>query len=476
MNLKRRTCSMLLAMIMILTVVSPGMHTFGEPAYVYGNTTSNLANYGLVCEYNGKIYFANSADSNRLYTMKEDGTACAMICEDEAQYINVLAGVIYYVNLSDNSTLYSVKIDGTGRTQLSKDQCAYVNVVNDTVYYVSITDGWKVKSCSLTGKNGKVLNSNVTGYNLNVVGENAYYISLSDNLIYRMAIATGNTTVISSAKAYQMVVYDSYVFYVNLENSRVYRINASGAASQRVYNYTSYPCSHLAVQNGVIYFSMNEKQGIIGSLEIDDFYSDTDVSAIYGACLNATSSYLYFAHIYENNGNFIYYGDMYRMTYDGSGTVRVAELIKTETGGVGTLTSNVYGIDRETGVVTGLSQQTPVTTVAEGFLVQNGTGTVKIYDASGKELTDGNVGTGCEVRLLDGEKIIESLQFVLLGDVNGDSRISAMDLLQVQKHLLKLIILQDAYCVAADVNIDGRVSAMDLLQVQKHLLKMIVIA
>ena len=65
---------------------------------------------------------------------------------------------------------------------------------------------------------------------------------------------------------------------------------------------------------------------------------------------------------------------------------------------------------------------------------------------------------------------------VLYGDVNGDSRISAMDLLQIQKHLLKMITLKDAYALAADVNKDGRISAMDLLQVQKHLLKMIVIA
>ena len=47
---------------------------------------------------------------------------------------------------------------------------------------------------------------------------------------------------------------------------------------------------------------------------------------------------------------------------------------------------------------------------------------------------------------------------------------------KIVKHLLKMITLKDAYALAADVNKDGRISAMDLLQVQKHLLKMIVIA
>lgn len=537
MNLKRRTCSMLLAIMIIWSVCYPHLlslvDAFGASAYVYGNTNSNLSNYGLVSEYNGKIYFANSADGNRLYTMKEDGTAYAKICDDEVQYINVINDVVYYVNLSENSSLYSVKIDGTGRTQISTDQCAYVNVVNTTIYYISITDGWKIKSCSLTGTNSKLLSSTVTAYNLNIVEGNAYYISLADGLIYRMVISSGAATAISSVQVHQMLVYEGYVFYIQASNSRVYRISASGSASQKGYNFTTYTCSHLAASNGLIYFSMNAKEGIIGSLEVDDIYTDTDVSAIYAACLNATDSYLYFSHIYEDNGNFIYYGDMHRITYDGKVTqsmtdvtaagtvmamidalpaanvvtkedtdnilqarqayeslsegqktlVQTASLDKltaledaVELEGPSALISSTYSIDHANGIVTGFKQQTQVSAVAAAFSGNNGLGVVKIYDASGTEVTSGNVGTRYEVRLLYGDKTIESLQVVLLGDVNGDGRISAMDLLQVQKHLLKLITLQDAYSIAADVNGDGRISAMDLLQVQKHLLKMIVIA
>lgn len=537
MKIRHRTGIILLAMIMIWSVCFPHVfslvNTLGASSYTYGNTTSNLSNYGLLAEYGGKIYFANSADGNRLYAMKEDGTAYAKICEDEVQYINVINGVIYYVNLSDNCALYSIKTDGTGRTRLSTDQCAYVNVVNTTIYYISITDGWKIKSCSLTGTNGKLVNSTVTAYNLNIAEDKAYYINLSDGLIYRMVLSTGAATVISSAPAHQMVVYGGYVFYINSTNSRVYRINASGASSQKVYNYTNYTCSHLAVCNDIIYFSMNGKNGIIGSLEIGDFYSDTDVSTLYGACLNGTATYLYFSHIYENNGSFIYYGDTHRITYDGKVTQSMTDvaaagnvmasiaalpsvdrvtredesavlqakkdyeqlteaqkaLVQTtyqeklaalearlELDGPLCLVSEVYSIDHGTGLVTGLKQQTQVTAFVAAFSGDNGLGTVKICNASGQEVTSGNVGTGYQVQLVYAEKTVETLTVVLLGDLNGDSRISALDLLQLQKHLLKMITLEGTAFTAADINKDGRVSALDLLQLQKHLLKMIVIA
>ncbi len=39
-----------------------------------GNTSGNLLNGGLFCEYDGKIYFANPNDYNRLYVMNSDCT------------------------------------------------------------------------------------------------------------------------------------------------------------------------------------------------------------------------------------------------------------------------------------------------------------------------------------------------------------------------------------------------------------------
>lgn len=122
--------------------------------------------------------------------------------------------------------------------------------------------------------------------------------------------------------------------------------------------------------------------------------------------------------------------------------------------------SDLYLIDT---VITGIAPGTDAETFLQHITVENGTAV----------LSAETVGTGVllEIYATEGE-LFASYPLVIYGDVNGDGRISAMDLLAVQKHSLKMISLQDSYLTAADVNRSGSVSAMDLLLVQKHLLKM----
>lgn len=62
---------------------------------------------------------------------------------------------------------------------------------------------------------------------------------------------------------------------------------------------------------------------------------------------------------------------------------------------------------------------------------------------------------------------------VVLGDTNGDGKVSIVDLANVQKHLLKIITLSGNNLTGADTNRDGKISIVDLANVQKHLLKII---
>ena len=68
-------------------------------------------------------------------------------------------------------------------------------------------------------------------------------------------------------------------------------------------------------------------------------------------------------------------------------------------------------------------------------------------------------------------EVAESYDVVIYGDVNGDGNINSGDLLRVQKHLLKVINLDNTpYIKAADANRDNNINSGDLLKIQKHLL------
>ncbi|OJU14357.1 MAG: hypothetical protein BGN88_05625 [Clostridiales bacterium 43-6] len=68
----------------------------------------------------------------------------------------------------------------------------------------------------------------------------------------------------------------------------------------------------------------------------------------------------------------------------------------------------------------------------------------------------------------------EQYTAIIYGDLDGDGAITAIDLLCIKKHLLKLIPLSGHSYIAAntDRGQDGVVGASDMLKLKKHLLGM----
>lgn len=55
------------------------------------------------------------------------------------------------------------------------------------------------------------------------------------------------------------------------------------------------------------------------------------------------------------------------------------------------------------------------------------------------------------------------------GDLNGDGKISTMDLVMVQRIIVGLDALNDINMIVADINGDGKISTMDIVLIQRHI-------
>ena len=81
---------------------------------------------------------------------------------------------------------------------------------------------------------------------------------------------------------------------------------------------------------------------------------------------------------------------------------------------------------------------------------------VIIRDASGKEVTSGNIGTGYTIKH-DGN----TYTVVKKGDTNGDGRMTPSDSTVILKAYVGSTTLSDAFKLGADTNGDGKITPAD---------------
>ena len=98
-------------------------------------------------------------------------------------------------------------------------------------------------------------------------------------------------------------------------------------------------------------------------------------------------------------------------------------------------------------------------------------GTAALYTADGAEKAEGTVVTGDVLKVSDKDgKVCLTLPILIYGDVNGDGKVSTIDLRIIRKHILEVTPIQGLSLAAADVNGDGKASTIDLRMMRKFIL------
>lgn len=79
--------------------------------------------------------------------------------------------------------------------------------------------------------------------------------------------------------------------------------------------------------------------------------------------------------------------------------------------------------------------------------------------------------TGDYMDLIVDNKIIATYNLIILGDVNGDSKISALDYVKIKNHIMgDKKIDGEIYKTSADVNEDGKISALDYVRIKNYIM------
>ncbi len=129
-------------------------------------------------------------------------------------------------------------------------------------------------------------------------------------------------------------------------------------------------------------------------------------------------------------------------------------------------TDSKYGLDKDNGYLRGVSvNENTVDEIKANFRNSK----VVIFK-NGTELTGTDVvGTGAEVRLMNGETIVETVYVVVTGDATGDGYINNRDASYVTRYVVNKEAPSVVQLVAMDVNGDGNVNNRDASMVARYL-------
>ncbi len=161
-------------------------------------------------------------------------------------------------------------------------------------------------------------------------------------------------------------------------------------------------------------------------------------------------------HTFTENGEYTF---TYRDQAGNEGTAKAAVTwIEKEQPEEPTITSNIYTIKDSY-----ISRIEEETTVAEFKQKVEANMEITIVDNKGNKVEDDAIiCTGMIVKI--GEKL--EYTAVVIGDINGDGKISITDIAKIKLHLIEKEELTGASYISADINANENVTITDLAQIK----------
>lgn len=191
----------------------------------YGNTQGNVSNGGIAVRDGDHIYFANFFDTQKLYSMKDNGSDVKKLTDESINCINFYDGWIYYCNFNDSDKIYRIKPDGTGKSRVYKWKSQDVNISGGWFFLSNGNDHNRIYRVRVNGKNELQLNNDESD-NLSVAGGWIYYTNETDwKKLYRIRTDGSQRSAVTDFAVATVIADETGVFFTSADEGFLYRLD-----------------------------------------------------------------------------------------------------------------------------------------------------------------------------------------------------------------------------------------------------------
>jgi len=304
----------------IYTIVAGNRTKFYDDESTTGNTSGNLLNGGLFCENEGKIYFANPYDENKLYCMDNDLSNAKKLVDDMASYINSAGSYIFYTRRNDQiendvdallsistTGLFRISTSGRNIKRLYNDPTQVVCLYGNNIFYQHYDQkkGLELYSVKIDGDdNKKLLNEPAAPYALH--NDKIYYTGWNkDHYIHSLGTNGSGSQVIYAGNCTSLARQGSYLYFMDMEQDySLCRVSLDGSYVETLINKRIATYNVSEDGTTIFYQVDNGTENGLYKLELPTMETSLISEGNYNY-LNLTSEYLFY-ETFDQGKLFIY--------------------------------------------------------------------------------------------------------------------------------------------------------------------------
>lgn len=273
---------------------------------INGNTTGNLNNSGLFCEYNGILYFSNGYDNQALYSYNPDNGKCKKLVDGPTSNINVDSHYIYYTrNVSQSKEtfglstaafkgLYRMELNGTKNTCIYSGTIGSAQLINNKIFFQNYSNDYGIHlfSVGIDGTDAlEVLAEavNPTGYYNNSL----IFANTNDSHhVTMMNPETQQKETLYDGNCYAPVIQDNCLYYMDIDNN--YSLAKVDLTTKEKITLTTERLDTYNVYGDTIFYQVSDSERpCLKRMKTDGSSIELIENGIFNS-INITENYTYF--------------------------------------------------------------------------------------------------------------------------------------------------------------------------------------